>query len=65
MASLDFEQEKQVFRTFYESNRKHLFAAKDNYVRLINSLTKSLDIDEVTKIEGRVKDKEECKKKEW
>ncbi len=63
MASLDFEQEKQVFRTFYESNRKHLSAAKDTYVRLINSLIKRLDIDEVTKIEGRVKDKEECLKK--
>lgn len=63
MASLDFEQEKQVFRTFYESNRKHLLAAKDTYIRLINSLVKRLGIVEVTKIEGRVKDKEECLKK--
>ena len=63
MASLDFEQEKQVFRTFYESNRKHFFAAKDTYIRLISSLVKRLGIDEVTKIEGRVKDKEECLKK--
>jgi putative GTP pyrophosphokinase len=63
MASLNFEQEKQVFRTFYETNRKHLFAAKDTYIRLISSLIKRLGIDEVTKIEGRVKDKEECLKK--
>lgn len=63
MASLDFEHEKQVFRAFYESNRKHLVAAKDIYIRLINSLIKRLGIDEVTKIEGRVKDKEECLKK--
>ncbi|TKB28577.1 (p)ppGpp synthetase [Desulfopila sp. IMCC35006] len=63
MASFDFEQEKQAFRDFYEKNRKHLFAAKNIYVRLITSLIKRLGIDEVTKIEGRVKDKEECIKK--
>lgn len=63
MASLDFEREKQEFREFYESNRKHFFAAKNIYIRLINSLIKRSGIDEVTKIEGRVKDKEECIKK--
>ncbi len=63
MASLDFEQEKQVFRIYYESNRKHLLAAKNIYLRLVTSLVKSLGIDEVTKIEGRIKDKEECIKK--
>lgn len=63
MASLDFEQEKQAFRDFYEGNRKHFFATKNIYIRLINSLIKRLGIDEVTKIEGRVKDKEECIKK--
>ena len=63
MASLDFELEKQAFRYFYESNRKHLFAAKNLYLRLITSFIKRLGIDEVTKIEGRVKDKEECIKK--
>ena len=63
MASLDFEREKQAFRDYYESNEKHLFDAKNFYIRLISSLIKRLDIDEVTKIEGRVKDKEECIKK--
>jgi putative GTP pyrophosphokinase len=63
MASLDFEQETEAFRDFYESNRKHFFAAKNIYIRLINSLIKRLGINEVTKIEGRVKDKEECIKK--
>lgn len=63
MASLDFKQEKQAFRNFYDSNRKHFFAAKNAYIRLITSLIKRLGIDEVTKIEGRVKDKEECLKK--
>ncbi len=63
MASLDFEQEKNVFRDYYDSNRKHFFAAKNAYISLINSLIKKSGIDEVTKIEGRVKDKDECIKK--
>jgi ppGpp synthetase/RelA/SpoT-type nucleotidyltranferase len=63
MASLDFEQEKQAFKIFYENNRKHFFDAKNIYIRLINSSIKRLGIDEVTKIEGRVKDEEECIKK--
>lgn len=63
MPSLDFEQEKQLFRSFYENNRKHFFEAKNVYIRLIKSLLKRLDINEVTKIEGRVKEKEECIKK--
>lgn len=63
MASLDFEQEKSVFRKYYESNRKHFADAKNAYIRIINSLIKRSDVGEVTKIEGRVKDKEECIKK--
>ena len=45
------------------SNRKHLLTAKNIYISLINSLVKRLGIDEVTKIEGRIKDKDECVKK--
>ncbi len=63
MASLDFEQEKHAFRNYYDSNRKHFFAAKNIYIRLINALINKSGIDEVTKIEGRVKDKDECIKK--
>jgi ppGpp synthetase/RelA/SpoT-type nucleotidyltranferase len=63
MASLDFEQEKIVFSKFYESNRKNLADAKNAYMRVIGSLFKRFDVGEVTKIEGRVKDKEECIKK--
>lgn len=63
MASLDFEQEKTVFNRYYDSNRKHFFAAKNTYIRIIVALIKRLGLDEVTKIEGRVKDKEECIKK--
>ena len=63
MASLDFEQEKYAFRNYYDSNRKHFLAAKNTYIRLINALITKSGIDEVTKIEGRVKDKDECIKK--
>jgi len=63
MASLDFEQEKNVFREFYQENHKQFIAAKNGYMALIRTLTRQLEVAEVTKIEGRVKDQEECIKK--
>lgn len=63
MASLDFEFEKQAFSDYYDSNKKLLIAAKNIYIRLINALIKKSGIDEVTKTEGRIKDKDECIKK--
>jgi ppGpp synthetase/RelA/SpoT-type nucleotidyltranferase len=63
MASLDYEQEKSAFRKFYENNLKHFNDAKNAYIRIISSLIKQSNVGEVTKIEGRVKDKEECIKK--
>lgn len=63
MASLDFGQEKIVFRKFYDSNQKHFADARNVYIRIISSLIKRFDVGEVTKIEGRVKDREECIKK--
>lgn len=63
MASLDFEQEKSVFSSYYESNRKHFAEARNTYIRVIGSLLKPSEVGEITKIEGRVKDKEECIKK--
>jgi len=63
MASLDYEQEKIVFRKYYEGNRKFFADARITYIRIIGSLLKQFDVGEVTKIEGRVKDLEECIKK--
>ncbi len=63
MASLNFEQEKSAFRNFYEGNRKHFNDARNTYIRIIGSLIRRSDVGEVTKIEGRIKDKEECIKK--
>lgn len=63
MASLDFEQEKDNFRNFYEGNQKLLAQAKNSYIRIIRTLFTRSQMVEVTKIEGRVKDKEECIRK--
>ncbi len=63
MASLDFEFEKRSFRKYYDTNRPLFEEAKNAYIRAINTLIKQSDVGEVTKVEGRVKDKEECIKK--
>ena len=63
MASLDFDQEKSIFSKFYDGNRKHFVNAKNVYIRIISSLVKQFNSGEVTIIEGRVKDKNECLKK--
>ncbi|MEZ4599502.1 MAG: (p)ppGpp synthetase [Syntrophotaleaceae bacterium] len=63
MASLDFDLERHHFMKYYDNNR-HLFEEAQNaYICAIQSLLKDSDVGEVTKIEGRVKDKEECIKK--
>ena len=63
MASLDFEKEKHIFRKFYDSNVSLFEEAMDAHISTINSLLKSAEVGEVTKIEGRIKDREECIKK--
>jgi len=63
MASLDFEQEKRIFRKYYESNQKQFVASKNAYISIIKILIRQSDVGEVTKIEGRIKDKEECIRK--
>jgi putative GTP pyrophosphokinase len=63
MASLDFEQEKRVFRKYYDSNQKLFVAARNAYVNITRTLIRQSEVGEVTKIEGRVKDQEECIRK--
>jgi len=63
MASLDFEFEKAAFRGFYEQNAELLESAKDSYSALVNALVVNPGTIAVSKIEGRVKDKEECIRK--
>jgi len=61
--SLDFEQERREFIKYYDSNRQLFEEAKNAYISIIGSLIRLSDVGEVTKIEGRVKDKYECIKK--
>ena len=63
MPSLDFETEKAQFRDFHTSSHKLLEDAKDSFVALINALLIHAGSIAVSKIEGRVKDREECIKK--
>lgn len=63
LASLDFELEKQIFIDFHDKNRQALEEVKNTYITAINALLQTVHIGEVTKIEGRVKNKTECIKK--
>lgn len=63
MPSQDFEEEKILFREFHSSNRQLLEDAKDSFVALINALLIHAGSIAISKIEGRVKDREECIKK--
>jgi putative GTP pyrophosphokinase len=60
MASTDFEIEKTVFREHYDSHRMLLEEAKDAFIALIRSLLLDAGTVEISKIEGRVKSREEC-----
>lgn len=63
MPSLDFDREARAFRKYYDSNRQRFDAARNAYVSLITACLKQGDSNAVSKIEARVKDKEECIKK--
>jgi ppGpp synthetase/RelA/SpoT-type nucleotidyltranferase len=63
MASLDFETEKAAFRAFYEQNGRLLETAMVSFSALLNALVVNPSTIAVSKIEGRVKDKEECIRK--
>lgn len=63
MTSIDFDTEKSAFREFYETNRNLLEDAKDSFITLTNALTRHSGNIPIAKIEGRVKDKEECIRK--
>lgn len=63
MASLDFENEKNQFREFYDFNHNLLEDAKNSFVTLVNALVTHSGHIAVSKVEGRVKNKEECIRK--
>lgn len=63
MSSLDFETEKQGFRDYYNENHGLLDGAKNSFITLVNSLIRSSSDIALSKIEGRVKDRDECVRK--
>lgn len=63
MPSLNFEVEKQTFREYYNENHGLLNGAKISFITLVNSLIRSSSDIALSKIEGRVKDRDECVKK--
>lgn len=63
MPSLDFEIEKAHFKEFYENSAQLLDDAKNSFTTLIHALTSQIDRLSISKIEGRVKNREECIKK--
>ncbi len=63
MSSLDFDVEKAKFREFYALNLQLLKDAKNSFVALTNALLIHSGSIAISKIEGRVKDGEECVKK--
>lgn len=63
MASIDFETENKEFRDFYESQNRLLEDAKNSFITLLHALITHGGNVALSKIEGRVKEKEECIKK--
>lgn len=63
MPSLDFELERHEFLRYYDTNRQLFEQAKNACISIIGALIKQSEIGEVTKVEGRIKSKEECIKK--
>ena len=63
MPSLDFDLEESVFHAFYGQHRQLLEAALADYVAQLTSALERAGGIEVSKIEGRVKDKTECVRK--
>jgi ppGpp synthetase/RelA/SpoT-type nucleotidyltranferase len=63
MASLDFELEKSAFRASYEQDLPLLEDASASFVALLNALVTHSGNIQVSKVDGRVKEKEECIRK--
>lgn len=63
MSSLDYEFEKNIFLDFYNENHGLLDGAKNSFITLTSSLIRSSSGIALSKIEGRVKERDECVKK--
>ncbi len=58
--SFDFEKKRVLFKDYYGENITHLEDAKNSMVTLLTSIFPSTGEIQVSKIEGRVKDRNEC-----
>ncbi|MBT2865802.1 hypothetical protein JQK19_00945 [Chromobacterium violaceum] len=63
MASLNFEEEKTIFRAYYSDNVDHLRIAEKFFRSTTIALLSSLDCIEKPIVTSRVKDREECIRK--
>lgn len=60
MPSLDFETEKTVFRSYYEEHLNRLVDARAVFASLLAEAISEASNVSTAKIEGRIKDSEEC-----
>ncbi len=60
MPSQDYETEKVVFRDFYDSSRDTMEAARNAFITMIRSLLATDAAIAGAKVEGRIKEREEC-----
>ncbi|NMM77038.1 (p)ppGpp synthetase [Rhodococcus sp. SRB_17] len=63
MPSLDFDLEKSRFHAFYGQNLPLLKNALESFIALLTDLVAPSAAMDVTKIEGRIKDADECVRK--
>lgn len=63
MATLDFDIEKYNFREYYSNNIKLLEGAMESFRTLLDALLIHSENIYISKVEGRVKEKEECIRK--
>ncbi|RVI10283.1 (p)ppGpp synthetase [Sinorhizobium meliloti] len=60
MASQDYETEKVVFRDFYDASWDTMEAARNAFLTLVRSLLATDAAIAGAKVEGRIKEREEC-----
>ncbi len=60
MPSLDFDQEKTIFREYHDQNIVLFEDAKNTFISIVNTLLTQADGVTLTNVEGRVKEREEA-----
>ncbi|MDA8457417.1 (p)ppGpp synthetase [Acidovorax sp. GBBC 3334] len=60
MPSLDFSREERGFEAFYEQELPALQYACASYIALLQSILSRTPHLDITKVEGRIKDRQEC-----